>query len=110
MVLSYENQEAQARVWTGNYEQPTFDLMEVTIEWCEGCTTEEECKALVQRLETEKEIGLGDFVKAMLKITNVCAELEKIAEISNNLKLAEKLATIPSLVMKYVVTNGSLYV
>ena len=29
LVLSYENQEAQARVWTGNYEQPTFDLMEV---------------------------------------------------------------------------------
>lgn len=110
LVLSYENQEAQARVWTGNYEQPTFDLMEVTIEWCEGCTTEEECKSLVHRLETEKGIGLGDFVKAMLKITNVCAELEKIAEISNNLELAEKLATIPSLVMKYVVTNGSLYV
>ena len=53
---------------------------------------------------------LGDFIKAILKINNICNELIKIAEIIDNLKLLELLNEIPKLTLKYIVDNQSLYV
>ena len=51
-----------------------------------------------------------DFIKAILKINNICNELIKIAEIIDNLKLLELLNEIPKLTLKYIVDNQSLYV
>jgi hypothetical protein len=57
-----------------------------------------------------KEIFLGEFVKALLKINNISAELEKIAEMTGNIEFLSKLKDIPRMTLKYVVTNQSLYV
>jgi hypothetical protein len=61
-------------------------------------------------MEKEKEIFLGEFVKAVLKINNVACEIEKIAEMSGNMELLEKVKQIPELTLKFVATNQSLYV
>jgi hypothetical protein len=45
-----------------------------------------------------------------LKIQNICLEMEKIAEITENIPFLNKLREIPSLILKFVVTNQSLYV
>jgi hypothetical protein len=58
----------------------------------------------------EKQIFLGEFVKALLKINNISAEMEKIAELTGNIAFLSKLREIPNMTMKYVVTNQSLYV
>jgi hypothetical protein len=58
----------------------------------------------------EKEIFLGEFVKALLKINNISCELEKVAELTGNIPLLSKLKEISGLTLKYVVTNQSLYV
>ena len=59
----------------------------------------------------EKEIFLGDFVKAILKINNIAQELDSICNIiTNKQDLQVKLKNIPLLTMKYVVTNNSLYI
>jgi hypothetical protein len=65
---------------------------------------------VLQRLASEKEIFLGEFVKALLKINNIGAEMEKIAEMVGNIEFLSKLREIPNLTLKYVVTNQSLYV
>ena len=78
------------------------------IDWT-YCENEEDCKKLIHTIKMEKNISLGDFVKAILKINNIAAEMEKICEITNNLILLEKIKQIPSLTMKYVVSNQSLY-
>ena len=59
---------------------------------------------------TEKEIFLGEFVKALLKITNISCEMEKIAEITGNISFLSTLKEIPGMILKFVVTNQSLYV
>jgi hypothetical protein len=46
-------------------------------------------------MSLEKDIFLGEFVKAILKINNITAELEKV---------------VPQLTLKYVATNQSLYI
>ena len=61
-------------------------------------------------MEREKSIFLGEFVKAMLKLCNICMELEKVCELTNDIELLQSLKTVPLLIMKFVVTNQSLYV
>ena len=45
----------------------------------------------------------------MLKINNISKELEKVCEITNNMKLLEKIKKIPDVTLKSIVTNQSLY-
>jgi hypothetical protein len=65
---------------------------------------------LLQKLSAEKEIFLGEFVKALLKINNISSEMEKISEQMGNIAFLSKLREIPNMTLKYVVTNQSLYV
>jgi hypothetical protein len=58
----------------------------------------------------EKNIFLGEFIKALLKINNIAAEFENVCEITNNMKLLKKIREIPDMTMKYIATNQSLYV
>jgi superfamily II RNA helicase len=86
-----------------------YDLINYVDKWC-YCENDQECKMVLQKLADEKEIFLGEFVKALLKINNICSELEKIAELFGNMSLLSKLKEIPVMTLKYVVTNQSLYV
>jgi hypothetical protein len=68
------------------------------------------CKRVLQKICEEKKIVLGEFIKALLKINNISCELEKVCEFMGNIQLLGKLKEIPTLTLKYVVTNQSLYV
>jgi len=87
----------------------SFDIVEEAIKWCE-CETEEECKVFISCELSKKDIGVGDFTKAMLKIATVAREWLSIPEIEENVSLAYKLAQIDTMVLKYIATNQSLYV
>ena len=87
-----------------------YDLLNYIGEWAEQCNDEISCKLFLQKLEREKDIFLGEFVKALLKITNIATELEQIAELQNNVEFLSKLKEIPVMLLKYVVTNQSLYI
>jgi len=86
-----------------------FDLLYYVVSWCD-CECIEDCKFLLQNLENEKGIFLGEFVKALLKINNISCEIEKIAELTGNIQLLSKLKEIPVMTLKYIVTTQSLYV
>jgi len=87
-----------------------YDLLNYIGEWADTCIDEVSCKLFLQKLEREKDIFLGEFVKALLKITNIATELEQIAELQHNVEFLSKLKEIPVMLLKYVVTNQSLYV
>ena len=84
-----------------------YDLMEYTMSWCD-CETEEECKLVLQRMESEG-IFLGDFVKAVLKIVNIAREVEKVA-LMFDLIVMEAASFVPNVMLKYMVNNQSLYI
>jgi len=86
-----------------------YDLVNYIQEWC-LCEDVIAAKLLLQRLQYEKGIFLGEFVKAILKICNITNEMIKIAEINNSLLFLHKLQQIPQLLLKFVATNQSLYV
>jgi len=86
-----------------------FDLIDYTMKWCE-CTSDVDCKRLLHEMSLEKEIFLGEFVKAILKINNITVEMEKVAEILGDMKFLSILKQVPDLTLKFVATNQSLYV
>lgn len=94
---------------TGMDYTMNFDLIDYSIRWCE-CKDDVDCKHLLNEILIEKEIFLGDFIKAILKINNITTELEKVAEIIGDIELLSILREIPQLTLKYVATNQSLYV
>ena len=109
MYDDYQQTEIDYRINTGADYNIHFDLLNYLEEWTQ-CENVDDCKLVLQRLASEKEIFLGEFVKALLKINNIGAEMEKIAEMTGNIEFLSKLREIPNLTLKYVVTNQSLYV
>ena len=105
----YEDFENENRTFTGVDYTTHFDLIDATLAWCE-CESAVECKQVLQNLEANKGIFLGEFVKAITKINNISSEMEKIAESIGNISLLSKLRDIPRLTLKFVATNQSLYV
>jgi superfamily II RNA helicase len=109
MYNDYITKETKLNINSGIEYTFHYDLINYVDKWC-FCENDQECKAVLQKLADEKEIFLGEFVKALLKINNICGELEKIAELIGNMSLLSKLKEIPIMTLKYVVTNQSLYV
>ena len=105
----YQNKELKYGINTGYDYTIHYDLLNYVEEWCD-CENTESCKVVLQKLAAEKEIFLGEFVKALLKINNISCEMEKIAEMTGNIAFLSKLKEIPNITLKYVVTNQSLYV
>jgi superfamily II RNA helicase len=109
MYEYYKKKEFELKMNTGVDYTVHFDLMSYIHEWCD-CLCVEDCKFFLQKLEKEKEIFLGEFSKALLKINNISNEMEKIADMTGNIAFLSKLREIPNMTLKYVVTNQSLYV
>ena len=89
-----------------------FDIIDESMEWCD-CVSEEECKLFIQTKLSEKEISVGDFTKAMMKISTTTKELSMSIDTlnnNNNTELLFKLSQVDELILKYIATTQSLYV
>ena len=104
----YMDTENQTGIDSGTDWHIQYDLMEYITEWCE-CVDEAGCKWVIQQMQ-EKNIFVGEFIKAILKINNISSEFEKVAEFLGNVELLHKFKEIPHLTLKYIVTNQSLYI
>jgi hypothetical protein len=108
ILMSFSDVEAKYELYTGETYEMIYDIQNQVIRWCEA-EEEKDCKLIIQELK-EKEVFLGDFVKALLKINNIASEMEKCCELMGQMELLEKVKQIPALTLKYVVTNQSLYI
>jgi superfamily II RNA helicase len=86
-----------------------YDLLQYMEPWIQ-CENTEECKHVLQMLQKEKDICVGDFVKAVLKINTISAEFETVAEMMGDYHFLSLLKEIPGMTLKYIATNQSLYV
>jgi len=87
-----------------------YDLINIIDQWC-GCREEEQCKWFIQTQLYPKDISVGDFTKAILKISTITKELMNVAEqYEDMLPLLSKLGEIDGMILKYITTAQSLYV
>ena len=109
MCNIYSDLELKERMNAGVDYSMIFDLSDYIMQWC-SCSSEPECRLLLQQISSEKGIFLGEFVKAILKIVAITVEIGAVAELINDLDLLEKCKQVPVLLQKFVATNQSLYV
>jgi superfamily II RNA helicase len=105
----YQSFEQENYAETGVDYFMHYDLLNYISKWVDA-ESAPECKLILQQLEQEKGIFLGEFIKAILKINNISSELEKVAEGMGNMELLSKLKEIPIKTLKFVATNQSLYI
>ena len=86
-----------------------FDIIQEVMDWV-NAEDEASCREIVTRIQEEKGIFLGEFVKAILKINHVALELETACNILGNVHMSQIFSEIPSRTLKYVATNQSLYI
>jgi superfamily II RNA helicase len=109
LYYGHQDYEINNNINTGTDYTIHYDLLNYVERWCD-CEDINDCKIILQELAEKKEIFLGEFVKALLKINNISCEFEKIAELTGNISFLSKLKEISHLTLKYVVTNQSLYI
>jgi superfamily II RNA helicase len=94
---------------TGTDYSMIFDITDYIMLWSRS-ESEQECRLLLLEMSAEKDIFLGEFVKAILKIVAIAAELAAVAELVGDMELLEKCRQVPLSLQKFVATNQSLYV
>ena len=109
MYFKQFNTELNNNINTGIDYSIHFNLIDYAIKWCE-CENDVDCKRLLHQISIEKEIFLGEFVKAILKINNITSEMEKIAELIGDVEFLSILKQVPQVTLTYVATTQSLYV
>ena len=92
-------------------EDHCYDIVDYVKAWCE-CEDEGECREVICQIGEEKGVSVGDFSKALLKISTISRELMGMCGASEDAeftRFALRLSKIDELVLKYIVTNQSLY-
>lgn len=84
-----------------------YDMCEFMFKWCLA-ENEEQCIQIYNEVKGFN-IYIGEFVKAILKIKNICKELEQACQIKENVSLLNRLSKVPELILKSIATNQSLY-
>ena len=101
VYASYQNDEDL------DESELTFDLVDIMRSWY---LAEDEiaCKRVIQELGDK--ISIGDFTKAVLKISKIGKEFSEVCENIGEVELLAKLAEIDGHILKYMITAQSLYV
>ncbi len=74
------------------------------MDWCVAID-DTECKRII----ADSGMYGGEFIKAVLKINNICQEMDKASEIYGYTWLSKMLSEIPAMTLKSIVTAQSLY-
>jgi hypothetical protein len=80
------------------------DYVDFSYKWATNITVFEMSKLLASYNEYE-----GNFVRNMLKIYNICQNLENICKSINKINILPQLEKIPELILRDIVTTVSLY-
>ena len=108
LYVKYTDYENRYGLDIGEEYVLNLNFMNYIKEWCNS-TTETESKQILQVLHNEKNVFLGEFIKALVKIVNISKEVKKVAIIMNETELENKLSCVNNLILKYIVSTESLY-
>jgi superfamily II RNA helicase len=111
MIDGFDILESSLDLNTGiQYESIlNYDLIDEIVGWIDS-STEEECKHFIQTTIYEKGLSIGDFTKAILKVSTITKEWMNVAERMGNVEFLHKLSQIDKSILKYITTAQSLYV
>ena len=103
-IYSYED---ACHITLVDYTPIQYDLLYYMDKWY----NEEEKEYCLEIIDEARKngISLGEWIKAILKVTKMSKEIYKAAVLSEEYELALKLKEIPEKILKSVCINQSLY-
>lgn len=99
--------ETRLEIDSGENYNMQLDIQQYVMDWYDA-SDENKCRTILKTVNA-RGISTGDFVKAVLKICNAVREIADASEMLSYQFLSEKLSEIPGNLLKYIVTNQSLY-
>lgn len=105
----YKDYEIKYELSSINQYEFQYSMYHYVGEWFDNCNNEEECLKFIQRFKEETNMFLGDLVKCFFKLLHICDECSNICEYMNNYDLLKKLKEGKHKIMKFIITNESLY-
>ena len=92
--------EQKRKIRLGTNWHLSLNMAETTYQWVSGTSLS----------NLELKTFDGNFIKDMIKVSNIAQSLETIANILGKSELQSKAQQIPSLIMRDIVTIDSLYI
>lgn len=108
MIEDYRKQESIDNLYTGIETTIQKTIPYYTMMWA-NAQNEKDCLKCINLLYNYENVYTGDFIKTILKVVNVCKEYEMICNQLDEFDLLQKIKQIYPLLLKYFVTNRSLY-
>lgn len=108
MIEDYRKQESIDNLYTGIETAIQKTIPYYTMMWA-NAHNEKDCLKCINLLYNYENVYTGDFIKTILKVVNVCKEYEMICNQLDKFDLLQKIKQIYPLLLKYFVTNRSLY-
>lgn len=109
ILSNIEQLEINYHVHSGSNYEIVYDMIGPMMEWA-TLETEQQCKYFIQTKLNELGVSLGDFTKGLLKVNNICKEITNICYMMNQSDQYKKFTLIEEHLMKFIVTNQSLYI
>lgn len=79
-------------------------------EWIEDCNDIKSCNIFIDKFKRQTGLYIGEFIKCCLKLINLSNELKTVCLYFNNNDLLEKIENSLPKIMKFIITNNSLYI
>lgn len=110
-IEKYSELEKNGDVYSGyDYDNLiSYDLVTIISKWCK-CNNINDCKHVIETELNEREISIGEFTKAIMKISAMTNELIKLCEGENLIDLQHKLSKVDETILKFITLNQSLYI
>jgi superfamily II RNA helicase len=112
-MFAYDKEDAGGRIGNERIEKlmELFDTISLNGEkwrffadWCDA-VNDAECKQII----ASSGMYAGEFVKTLLKINNICAEIDAACTVFGYTGLAKKVSEVAAATLKSIVTAQSLY-
>jgi len=105
----YQDCEIQNKLSSMNAYNLQYAMYNYIKQWIEQCDNEESALKFILYFKQESNLFIGDFVKCCLKLIHISHELETICEYLENYECLEKVKIGKEKIMKFIITNQSLY-
>lgn len=108
IMNKYMDEETKYNLYLTNVTIQT-NMIEYIKEWINSCHDIESSNYFLSKFKKESELFIGEFIKCCLKLIHISNEIKTIGEYFNNYDLLNKIENTVQKIMKFIITNNSLY-
>ena len=105
----YQEMETKYELSSMNQYNIQYAMYDYIQTWMNFCDNEQKCIQFINQMKEESGIFIGDFVKCCLKLIHISHELETICDSLSDYNCLQKVKQGKSQLMKFIMTNQSLY-